>query len=119
MTREELLKDVRSNKAMVTSLSMGGEVRALYPDPKEESAEWKVEVLEGLSISQMVPFAEQVLFNMKVQVPTIVCPNCSGRNLRNCPTCNGLKKVLPSQVSSMEAALSPTMQRYKDSKNKA
>ena len=68
----------------------------------------------GVSNAQLVPFSEIYLRTLGLTVPTIECPVCTGRNVRNCTTCGGKGKVLPSQVTSQQAAASPTLDRYRD-----
>jgi len=68
---------------------------------------------EGCTIEQLVPFAEVTMHAAKLPIPTLACPTCTGRNVRSCTTCNGVGRVVASQVTSQEAASSPTLDKYR------
>ncbi len=108
---EQATMDVRQNKARVVGLTLTGMVKVAYVEhPTYGTEEFE---FQGCTIAQQVPFSEALLRSINVAVPTVQCPKCTGRNLRNCPTCNGLGKVLASQVTSKEAAASPTLDKYR------
>jgi len=102
--------DVRQSRATVTALSFESVTVAYSDHPTYGTIEFE---FAGLEVHQLVPFCEAHLRTLGAPVPTVECPGCAGRNVRNCPTCNGLGKALPSQISSQQAAASPTMDKYR------
>ena len=105
--------DVTERRAVVRSFNLLGSMVLVYPDPDVPEDEWETATFEGLTPEQLVPFAEVVLYELKVPVPTIVCPTCRGSSSKFCSGCGGAGKVLPSQVSSEQAAASPSLNRYR------
>lgn len=112
-TLDEALAHVRAREAKVVGLSMDGELTIRYANV--EDIHYK-----GMTIAQLVPFSEVLLHGLGLTVPTIECPYCTrlGRNVRNCSSCGGKGSVLASQVTSKQAAMSPTLDRYRDSDTK-
>ena len=110
-TLEQAARDVRRSEAKIKGLTFSTVTVAYVEHPTYGTEEFE---FEGCTISQLVPFSEALLRGLGVAVPTVQCPKCTGRNLRNCPTCNGLGKVLASQVTSEEAAESPSLAKYRD-----
>lgn len=110
---EAVVADARANVCKVVKLDlMENSVTVQYTDHDiYGTEEFK---FKDASIKQLVPFAEVALRSMNLPVPTIVCPRCQCRNIRNCPMCGGRGKVLPSMVSSEDAAFSPTFDKYRD-----
>lgn len=102
--------DVRQLKATIVGLTFDS-VKVAYVDHHTYGTE-EFEFV-GCSIAQLVPFSEVMLRSIGVTVPTIECPTCTGRNVRNCSTCNGRGRVLASQVTSEQAAESPTLDKYR------
>ena len=110
-TLERAAKDVRRDEATIKGLTFTSVTVAYVKHPTYGTEEFE---FEGCTIAQLVPFSEALLRSINVAVPTVQCPKCTGRNLRNCPVCNGLGKVLASQVTSEQAAQSPSLAKYRD-----
>jgi len=111
-TLEGAVADACAGACEVTKLDLKGSVTVQYTDhPTYGTEEY---VFTGCTIQQLVPFSEVTLRAMVLPVPTIACPKCQGRNIRNCHMCGGKGKVLPSMVSSEDAAYSTTLDKYRD-----
>jgi hypothetical protein len=110
-TLERALADARKLDARVVGLKLDAVKVAYIEHPEFGTEEFE---FEGASIAQLVPFAELAMRDQGLPVPTITCPHCLGGDLSCCPTCRGLGKVLPSQVTSQEAAASPTLDKYRE-----
>ncbi len=112
-TLDAAAADARANVCKVAKLDlMENSVTVQYTDHDTYGTEeFK---FKGATIAQLVPFAEVALRSMNLPVPTIACPRCNGRNIRNCSMCHGRGRVLPSMVSSEDAAYSTTLDKYRD-----